>query len=130
MKIIVSIFILSTVILGASSAQNTEELVGKWYFRMDDNSSAGEYEIFKNEDKLQVKSVYYIDEKGKTVPNDELIISDLKMKGQRGSATYKANYEGKLYKTKCKFLVKSKNEMHVTYWFMGYKFTEIWTRKK
>ena len=130
MKTLISLVIaLCSVITISSASKNKKDLTGRWNVKVENSTEHGEYEIIQNGEKLQVKSIMYVDEDGNRFTESNIVMEDIKIEGNTGTAVYKISYDGETYEEKCKIQIKSAKELIVSYDFYGYHVTEIWTKK-
>ena len=130
MKTLVSIVIaLCSVITISSASIDKKDLTGRWKIKVEDSTEHGEYEIIQNGEKLQVESILYVDEEGNRFTEPVIVMEDIKIEGNTGTAVYKITYNGETYNEKCKIQVKNANKLVVSYNSYGFSVTEIWTKK-
>ncbi|MCT4631063.1 hypothetical protein [Winogradskyella sp.] len=132
LKSLIIATILTTATLTKITAQNTNDLIGKWETSYNDKGKnyIVVYE-FKKEDKtVKAYTVLIKDEKGEQLEDNSLVLSKIEFKNKKGTCIYSLEYEGELYEIKSKLNLKDNNTLVLSYSYYGFSDTETWKRIK
>jgi hypothetical protein len=132
LKSLIIATILTTATLTKITAQNTNDLIGKWETSYNDKGK--NYTVvyeFKKEDKtVKAYTVLIKDEKGEQLEDNSLVLSKIEFKNKKGTCIYSLEYEGELYEIKSKLNLKDNNTLVLSYSYYGFSDTETWKRIK